>query len=114
MAAGNLQITDRRKDSTSAVGFNVYPAEIEQVLATAGRFVWTRVIGYDESDRAKVGREFLVPQARLRDDESTGVILHSEYLANFKAPRFGEGAICRRVQRNADVKVVQTATAAMT
>ncbi|HZE17655.1 MAG TPA: FadD3 family acyl-CoA ligase, partial [Mycobacterium sp.] len=32
-AAGNLQITDRLKDMYICGGFNVYPAEVEQVLA---------------------------------------------------------------------------------
>ena len=32
-AAGNLRITDRLKDMYICGGFNVYPAEVEQVLA---------------------------------------------------------------------------------
>ncbi len=35
--AGNLIVTDRLKDMYICGGFNVYPAEVEQVLATARR-----------------------------------------------------------------------------
>ena len=35
--AGNLRITDRLKDMYICGGFNVYPAEVEQVLARLRR-----------------------------------------------------------------------------
>ena len=59
-AAGNLQITDRLKDMYICGGFNVYPAEIEQVLARLDGVLDCAVIGVPDERLGEVGRAFLV------------------------------------------------------
>jgi acyl-CoA synthetase (AMP-forming)/AMP-acid ligase II len=86
-AKGNLSITDRLKDMYICGGFNVYPAEIEQVLARLDGVADSAVIGVPDERLGEVGKAFVVvkPGAHL-DDET--VIAHARlHLANFKAPR---------------------------
>ncbi|WP_163801354.1 3-((3aS,4S,7aS)-7a-methyl-1,5-dioxo-octahydro-1H-inden-4-yl)propanoate--CoA ligase FadD3 [Mycolicibacterium sediminis] len=86
-AAGNLRITDRLKDMYICGGFNVYPAEIEQVLARLDGVAEAAVIGVPDDRLGEVGRAFVVarPGADLTEE---GVIAFTRtHLANFKAPR---------------------------
>ena len=59
-AAGNLRITDRLKDMYICGGFNVYPAEIEQVLARLPGVAEAAVIGVPDERLGEVGKAFVV------------------------------------------------------
>ena len=65
--AGNLSITDRLKDMYISGGFNVYPAEVEQVLARLNGVVESAVIGVPDDRLGEVGKAFVVakPEAKL-------------------------------------------------
>ena len=65
-AAGNLRITDRLKDMYICGGFNVYPAEVEQVLARLDGVADAAVIGVPDERLGEVGRAFVVTPARRR------------------------------------------------
>jgi acyl-CoA synthetase (AMP-forming)/AMP-acid ligase II len=84
---GNLTITDRLKDMYICGGFNVYPAEVEQVLARLRGVAESAVIGVPDARLGEVGKAFVVTRAGAelsRDD----VVAHCrERLANFKVPR---------------------------
>ena len=54
--AGNLRITDRLKDMYICGGFNVYPAEIEQVLARLDGVADAAVIGVPDERLGEVGQ----------------------------------------------------------
>ncbi|CDQ47101.1 3-((3aS,4S,7aS)-7a-methyl-1,5-dioxo-octahydro-1H-inden-4-yl)propanoate--CoA ligase FadD3 [Mycolicibacterium neoaurum] len=85
--AGNLTITDRLKDMYICGGFNVYPAEIEQVLARLEGVAESAVIGVPDERLGEVGRAFVVAKPGAGLDEET-VIAHTRtHLANFKVPR---------------------------
>lgn len=58
--AGNLRITDRLKDMYICGGFNVYPAEVEQVLARMDGVADAAVIGVPDQRLGEVGRAFVV------------------------------------------------------
>ncbi|ETZ97488.1 AMP-binding enzyme family protein [Mycobacterium kansasii 824] len=60
--AGNLRITDRLKDMYICGGFNVYPAEVEQVLARLDGVADAAVIGVPDQRLGEVGRAFVVPR----------------------------------------------------
>ncbi|MCV7283647.1 fatty acid--CoA ligase family protein [Mycolicibacterium flavescens] len=86
-ADGNLRITDRLKDMYICGGFNVYPAEIEQVLARLDGVAESAVIGVPDERLGEVGKAYIVvkPGAQLNEDD---VIAYTrEHLANFKVPR---------------------------
>lgn len=85
--AGNLRITDRLKDMYICGGFNVYPAEIEQVLARLPGVADVAVIGVPEARLGEVGKAFVVRLADSDLDEAAVIAYAREHLANFKAPR---------------------------
>ncbi|GAC68115.1 FadD3 family acyl-CoA ligase [Gordonia soli] len=94
---GNLRITDRLKDMYICGGFNVYPAEVEQVIARIDGVTESAVIGVPDDRLGEVGKAFVT----LRDGTDVGgaddlehhdfeyrVVEHcKQQLANFKVPR---------------------------
>ncbi len=104
-AAGNLQITDRLKDMYICGGFNVYPAEVEQVLARLDGVLDCAVIGVPDDRLGEVGRAFLVTRPGFGLDEQAVIAYTRQYLANFKAPR--SVRFVDTLPRNAGGKVVK-------
>jgi HIP---CoA ligase len=103
--AGNLQITDRLKDMYICGGFNVYPAEVEQVLARIDGVLDCAVIGVPDERLGEVGRAFLVTRPGSELDEQAVIAYTREFLANFKAPR--SVRFVDTLPRNAGGKVVK-------
>ena len=85
--AGNLKITDRLKDMYICGGFNVYPAEIEQVLARLDGVAEAAVIGVPDERLGEVGKAFIVKLPGAELDEKSVIAYTREHLANFKTPR---------------------------
>ncbi len=104
-AAGNLQITDRLKDMYICGGFNVYPAEVEQVLARLDGVLDAAVIGVPDDRLGEVGRAFVVAHGDCGLDEETVITHIRKTLANFKAPR--SVRFVDSLPRNAGGKVVK-------
>jgi len=103
--AGNLRITDRLKDMYICGGFNVYPAEIEQVLARMHGVTDAAVIGVPDERLGEVGRAFVVARPGAELDEQSVIAYTREHLANFKAPR--SVRFVDTLPRNAGGKVVK-------
>jgi acyl-CoA synthetase (AMP-forming)/AMP-acid ligase II len=84
---GYLTITDRLKDMYICGGFNVYPAEVEQVLARHSAVAESAVIGVPDGRLGEVGKAFVVsrPGHEPTADELIGFC--RERLANYKVPR---------------------------
>lgn len=104
-AAGNLRITDRLKDMYICGGFNVYPAEVEQVLARLDGVLDAAVIGVPDQRLGEVGRAFLVTRPGAGLDERAVIAYVRTRLANFKAPR--SVRFVDTLPRNAAGKVVK-------
>jgi acyl-CoA synthetase (AMP-forming)/AMP-acid ligase II len=68
-------------------GFNVYPAEIEQVLARLDGVVESAVIGVSDDRLGEVGKAFIVTKPGADLDEPTVIAYTRQHLANFKTPR---------------------------
>ncbi|OBF16494.1 3-((3aS,4S,7aS)-7a-methyl-1,5-dioxo-octahydro-1H-inden-4-yl)propanoate--CoA ligase FadD3 [Mycobacterium sp. ACS4331] len=104
-ADGNLRITDRLKDMYICGGFNVYPAEIEQVLARLPGVAEAAVIGVPDERLGEVGKAFVVRLPGADIDEQAVIAYTREHLANFKVPRFVE--FIDTLPRNPGGKVVK-------
>ncbi|HEX4587510.1 MAG TPA: 3-((3aS,4S,7aS)-7a-methyl-1,5-dioxo-octahydro-1H-inden-4-yl)propanoate--CoA ligase FadD3 [Mycobacterium sp.] len=104
-AAGNLSITDRLKDMYICGGFNVYPAEVEQVLARLDGVAESAVIGVPDDRLGEVGKAFIVTLPGVTLDEATVLAHTREHLANFKTPR--SVAFLDVLPRNPGGKVVK-------
>lgn len=103
--AGNLRITDRLKDMYICGGFNVYPAEIEQVLARLEGVADAAVIGVPDERLGEVGRAFIVRRPGSDLDEQAVIDYTRKHLANFKTPR--SVVFVEALPRNPGGKVVK-------
>jgi acyl-CoA synthetase (AMP-forming)/AMP-acid ligase II len=104
-AAGYLAITGRIKDMYICGGFNVYPAEVEQVLARLDGVAESAVIGVPDPRLGEVGRAFLVPRPGHPLAEADVLAFCRERLANYKVPR--RVVFCPALPRNASGKVLK-------
>jgi len=86
-AAGYLTITDRLKDMYICGGFNVYPAEVEQVLARLDGVAESAVVGVPDGRLGEVGRAYIVSRAGRVLDETAVLDFCRARLANYKVPR---------------------------
>ncbi|HET8559559.1 MAG TPA: FadD3 family acyl-CoA ligase [Marmoricola sp.] len=103
---GNLTITDRLKDMYICGGFNVYPAEVEQVIARLDGVVECAVVGVPDERMGEVGKAYVVRTGDAPDAEA--VIAHCRRrLANFKVPRQVE--FLDALPRNLSGKVLKPA-----
>jgi len=84
---GYLAITDRLKDMYICGGFNVYPAEVEQVLARLGGVAESAVIGVADARLGEVGRAYLVTRPGHVLDAGEVLAFCRERLASYKVPR---------------------------
>jgi fatty-acyl-CoA synthase len=84
---GFFYIVDRKKDMYISGGENVYPAEVEAVLAELTAIGECAVVGVPDERWGEVGRAYVIPVPgyTITPDE---VIAHcAERLAKFKVPK---------------------------
>lgn len=105
---GCLKITDRLKDMFIVGGFNVYPAEVENVLRQHPAVNESAVVGIEDARLGTVGRAFvmLFHDAAPRPDAADLEAFCKERLANFKVPR--EFIFVEDFPRNATGKILKT------
>ena len=86
---GYLTITDRLKDMYICGGFNVYPAEVEQVLARHPAVAESAVIGVPDGRLGEVGKAFVVRRPSEHEASAAELIQFCQAsLANYKVPRY--------------------------
>ena len=86
-AAGYLTITGRIKDMYICGGFNVYPAEVEQVLARLDGVAESAVVGTPDPRLGEVGQAFIVRRPGHALEAADVLAFCRERLANYKVPR---------------------------
>lgn len=86
-AQGYLRITDRLKDMIISGGFNVYPAEIENGLASIAGVVQSAVVGVADERMGEVAKAFIVKQADSDLTEQGVIDWCRANMANYKVPR---------------------------
>lgn len=102
---GCLKITDRIKDMFIVGGFNVYPAEVENVLAGHPDIVEAAVVGMDDERMGAVGRAFVTVRSGADIDDAEVAAYCRSKLANFKVPR--ELVVITEFPRNASGKILK-------
>jgi long-chain acyl-CoA synthetase len=86
-ADGYLTIVDRLKDLIITGGYNIYPAELEQVLAMHPAVSMVAVAGVPDEEKGELAKAFVVlrPGARC---EAAELLDHCrQHLARYKVPR---------------------------
>lgn len=103
---GNLRITDRLKDMFITGGFNCYPAEIENILASHPDIIMSAVIGIPDERMGEVAKAYIVTKPDASLDESTLIQWCRDNMANYKVPR--AVAVVDALPLNASGKVLKT------
>ncbi|MEQ1640928.1 MAG: AMP-binding protein, partial [Novosphingobium sp.] len=85
-ADGFYYLVDRKKDMYISGGENVYPAEVEAVLAELPEIAEAAVIGVPDERWGEVGRAFIIPRAGAVLTEEQVIAHCRERLARFKVP----------------------------
>jgi len=110
---GYFKIVDRKKDMIKVSGFNVYPNEIENVLAGHPKVLEVAAIGISDTKSGEVIKAFIVKRDQsLTEDELKKFC--RENLTNYKVPKYFEfrnelpktnvGKILRRVLKEEEAK----------
>jgi acyl-CoA synthetase (AMP-forming)/AMP-acid ligase II len=100
-----VRITDRKKDMYIVGGFNVAPAEVENVLCASPLIGQVAVVGMPDERLGEVGAAFVVPAPGRRVAPEDVVAYARDRLANFKIPRYVE--IVDRLPMNPTGKVLK-------
>lgn len=83
---GYFRIVDRRKDMILVSGFNVFPNEVEEVLASHSKVLEAAVIGVPDQKTGEAVHAFIVPRDPTLTAEE--VLKHcEENLTGYKRPR---------------------------
>jgi long-chain acyl-CoA synthetase len=83
---GYLYLVDRSKDLVIVSGFNVYPAEVEEVLIAHPDVVEAGVIGVPHPHTGEAVKAFVVAESGRKVDEETLIEHCLDYLARYKCP----------------------------
>lgn len=106
--AGYIDITDRLKDVFITGGFNVYPAEVEEMMLEHPAVGQAAVVGVPDRRLGEVGYAFVVPAPGADPSELTEGAVEAwcrERMANYKAPRHVE--LIDELPRNPAGKVLK-------
>jgi HIP---CoA ligase len=103
--AGNLRITDRKKDMFIVGGFNAYPAEIENMILRHPAVSQVAVVGVPDHRLGDVGMAFVVPRPGATIETEELVTWCREQMANYKVPRYVE--VVDALPLNASGKVLK-------
>lgn len=106
-AAGYVRITDRKKDLYISGGFNVYPAEVEKLLAKHPAIAMVAVVGVPDERMGEVGRAMIVLRPGAEPSEAELASWARDNMANYKVPR--SFRFVDALPMNASGKVLKTA-----
>jgi len=84
---GYFKIVDRKKDMIKVSGFNVFPNEIENVIASHPKVLEVAAIGVPDAKSGEVIKVFVVKKDQSLTEEELRTFCH-ENLTNYKVPRY--------------------------
>lgn len=106
---GYTRIVDRKKDMILVSGFNVYPSELENVIASCPGVLECAAIGVEDERQGEAIKVFVVREDPVLTEEDVARHCH-EHLTGYKRPKYIEfreelpksnvGKILRRALRS--------------
>lgn len=102
---GYVRITDRKKDMFISGGFNVYPAEVEKILAAHPAVGMVAVVGTPDERMGEVGIAYIVLRADAHFVAEDAIAWCRYNMANYKVPR--RFVVVDDLPRNASGKVLK-------
>jgi len=113
---GYLYVVDRKQDLIITGGYNIYPAEVEDVLYTNPKVALAAIIGIPEPAKGEIAKAFIVLKKGAEATEKEIIDFVRERIAKFKAPRVVEfvdalpqGPTGKILKRELREKVAKTA-----
>lgn len=103
---GYLYLVDRAKDLIIVSGFNVFPAEVEEVLATAPGVADVGVVGVPHPHTGEAVKAFVVAAPGADLDEESLIDFCRDHIARYKCP--SKVLIVDELPRNASGKLIRT------
>ena len=103
---GYIRVTDRKKDIFIMGGYNVSPAEVENLLLKYPKIEQVAVIGVPDHVFGQVGMAFVIPRPGLTVTAKEVIEYARKHVANYKVPRRVE--IVSSFPVNATGKVMKT------
>lgn len=103
--AGYLYLVDRAKDLIIVSGFNVFPAEVEDVLAQHPAVHEVGVLGVPHPHDGEAVKAYVVLEPGADIDEDTLIEYASDYLARYKCPT--KIVFIDHLPRNASGKLIR-------
>ena len=97
---GYIHIVDRKKDMILTAGYNVYPAELERVIAAHSAVAMVAVGSQPDELKGEIAKAYIVLKTGVQTDEESILAFCREHLAGYKVPR--------RVQFVADLPKTST------
>ena len=85
---GCIFIVDRKKDMILTAGYNVYPAEIERVVAGHPDVALVAVGSIPDAEKGELAKAYIVPKAGVSPNADSVITYCREHLAAYKVPRF--------------------------
>ncbi len=102
---GYLYLVDRRKDLIIVSGFNVFPAEVEEMLVTHPLVAEAAVVGVPHPHTGEAVKAYVVATPDADTDEETLVEYSLDHLARYKCP--SKVIFVTELPRNASGKVLR-------
>ncbi len=87
---GFFYIVDRKKDMFISGGENVFPVEVEKVIAAHSRVAEVAVIGVPDPTWGEVGKAFVVPRPGESLEPAEIIQFAGERLGRYKVPKYVE------------------------
>lgn len=84
---GFIFIVDRKKDMILTAGFNVYPAELERVIAGHPDVALVAVGSIPDADKGELAKAYIVPKTGTSPASDDIVQFCRKHLAAYKVPR---------------------------
>ena len=84
---GFITIVDRKKDMIITAGFNVYPAELERVIAGHPDVALVAVGSIPDEEKGELAKAYIVPKTDATPDADDIIKFSREHLAAYKVPR---------------------------
>ena len=84
---GYIYIVDRRKDMILTAGFNIYPAELERVIAAHPDVALVAVGGQPDEAKGEIAKAYIVLREGKQGDVESILAHCREHLAAYKVPK---------------------------
>lgn len=104
---GVLHIVERKDDTVICGGYNIYPSEVENCLASHPKVLQAIVVGIPDEIKGQIPKAFVVLQAGEKSSQGEIIGYCKEKMAAYKAPRVVEFVELNDLPQSATGKILK-------